>query len=639
MADLDYRDLGLRVGIEIHQRLATREKLFCHCPPIMRHDEPHMWVRRRLRVSYSELGSIDPAARFETLRARVFEYGVYSDTTCEVELDEAPPLPLNREALEVAVEVALMLNMDVVDEVHVMRKIVVDGSNTTGFQRTALVALGSEDSSIDTSEGRVGLSTLCLEEESAYIVETTPSGARYRLDRLGIPLIELATEADIGSPDQAREAALKLGRVLRATGRVQRGIGSIRQDLNVSVEGGARQEIKGVQELDLISEVVRREARRQVSLLEIRDEMASRGLSPSSFEGLDALDVTKLLEGSSSKLVRRALSSGSRALLLPLPGMGGLLGREVQPNRRFGTELSDYAKVFGGVAGILHSDELPGYGITEREVASLYAEAGLDGSDAFVLVLASGERAKLALDAVRKRVAQAAVGVPEETRRALPDGNTAFMRPLPGSARMYPETDVLPVDTGPIVAEVTARGLPEMPDRVVSRLIARYGLTEDLANMLLDDGRISQFERVASSISGLPPRFIASTLTSTLRGLAGEGVDVHRIPDPSLETTLRLVAEGRLAKEAIPEILRRLAEDPDLDPSDLAASLTMSEEELDEVIGRVLEEERDVVMRVGMRAFGRLMGRVMSIVRGRIDGAIVSRKLREAIREAAGDQK
>ncbi|HDI86531.1 MAG TPA: Glu-tRNA(Gln) amidotransferase subunit GatE [Candidatus Korarchaeota archaeon] len=639
LVDLDYRELGLKVGIEIHQRLATREKLFCHCPPFMRHDEPHLWVRRRLRVSYSELGSIDPAARFETLRARVFEYGAYSDSTCEVELDEAPPLPLNLEALEVSIEVALMLNMDVVDEVHVMRKIVVDGSNTTGFQRTALVALGGESSVIETSEGEVRLSTLCLEEESAYIVETTPQGARYRLDRLGIPLIELATEADIRSPDQAREAALKLGRILRATGRVQRGIGSIRQDLNVSIEGGARQEIKGVQELDLISEVVRREALRQVNLLRIRDEMRSRGLSPSSFESAETLDVTELMSDSKSKLVRRALSRGSRVLLLKLHGMGGLLGREVQPNRRFGTELSDYAKVFGGVAGILHSDELPGYGITEQELSSLYGEAGLDRSDAFVLVLASGDKAKLALDAVRRRVAQAALGVPEETRKALPDGNTAFMRPLPGSARMYPETDVLPVVTGPLVREILARGLPEMPDRVISRLVTQYGLTEDLANMLLDDGRIAQFERIVSEISGLSSRFVASTLTSTLRGLAGEGVDVHRIPDSALETTLRLVAEGRLAKEAIPEVFRRLAENPELDPSDLAASLTMSEEELDQIIRRVLEEEREVVQRVGMRAFGRLMGKVMSVVRGRVDGAVVSRKLRAAMEEMVGGQK
>ncbi|HDM92062.1 MAG TPA: Glu-tRNA(Gln) amidotransferase subunit GatE [Candidatus Korarchaeota archaeon] len=621
------------VGIEIHQRLNTSEKLFCHCPPKMRHDDPDVWVRRRLRVSYSELGTIDPAARFETMRARLFEYGAYSDTTCEVELDEAPPLPLNQEALEIAIEVASLLHMDVVDEVHVMRKIVVDGSNTTGFQRTALVALGNANSLIPTSKGDVRVATLCLEEESAYIIETTPEGAKYRLDRLGIPLVEIATEADIHHPAQAREAALYLGRLLRATGRVQRGIGSIRQDLNVSIAEGARQEIKGVQELDLIEEVIRREVLRQVNLLKIRDEMRARGLTPHTFESLETADVTDLLTGSKSKLVRKALSRGARVLMLPLPGMSGLLGMDVQPGRRFGTELSDYAKVFGGVAGILHSDELPGYGIKESEVQSVRSSAGLESSDAFVLVIASPESAKMALNAVRERVAQAAVGVPKETRRALPGGNTAFMRPLPGAARMYPETDVLPVRTTQVVSAVKARGLPERPERVVSRLVSSYGLTQELAEMLLDDGRVALFERIVEEHPTVPVRFLASTLTSTLRGLTREGVNVDNIPERAFHAIAGLISSGKMAKEAVPELLRRLAEEPSLDPVALAESLAMSEEELDSIIQSIIEEESEVIDRVGMRAFGRLMGRVMSVVRGRIDGAIVSEKLRRALEE------
>jgi len=633
VGELNYSDLGLMVGIEIHQRLNTSEKLFCHCPPKMRHDDPDVWVRRRLRVSYSELGTIDPAARFETMRARLFEYGAYSDTTCEVELDEAPPLPLNQEALEIAIEVASLLHMDVVDEVHVMRKIVVDGSNTTGFQRTALVALGNANSLIPTSKGDVRVATLCLEEESAYIIETTPEGAKYRLDRLGIPLVEIATEADIHHPAQAREAALYLGRLLRATGRVQRGIGSIRQDLNVSIAEGARQEIKGVQELDLIEEVIRREVLRQVNLLKIRDEMRARGLTPHTFESLETADVTDLLTGSKSKLVRKALSRGARVLMLPLPGMSGLLGMDVQPGRRFGTELSDYAKVFGGVAGILHSDELPGYGIKESEVQSVRSSAGLESSDAFVLVIASPESAKMALNAVRERVAQAAVGVPKETRRALPGGNTAFMRPLPGAARMYPETDVLPVRTTQVVSAVKARGLPERPERVVSRLVSSYGLTQELAEMLLDDGRVALFERIVEEHPTVPVRFLASTLTSTLRGLTREGVNVDNIPERAFHAIAGLISSGKMAKEAVPELLRRLAEEPSLDPVALAESLAMSEEELDSIIQSIIEEESEVIDRVGMRAFGRLMGRVMSVVRGRIDGAIVSEKLRRALEE------
>jgi len=207
------------------------------------------------------------------------------------------------------------------------------------------------------------------------------------------------------------------------------------------------------------------------------------------------------------------------------------------------------------------------------------------------------------------------------------------MRPLPGAARMYPETDVLPVRTTQVVSAVKARGLPERPERVVSRLVSSYGLTQELAEMLLDDGRVALFERIVEEHPTVPVRFLASTLTSTLRGLTREGVNVDNIPERAFHAIAGLISSGKMAKEAVPELLRRLAEEPSLDPVALAESLAMSEEELDSIIQSIIEEEREVIDRVGMRAFGRLMGRVMSVVRGRIDGAIVSEKLRRALEE------
>lgn len=622
-----YRSVGLRVGLEIHQRLDSH-KLFCKCPSTLRDEDPHQWIRRNLNISYSELGFIDPAAKFESLRKRDFLYGVYYDTTCEIEVDEAPPLPLNEEALGIAIEIALMLNMKPVDEVHVMRKIVVDGSNTTGFQRTALVALRGEKSYIDTSKGKVGLETLCLEEESAFIVESTPEFAKYKLDRLGIPLVEIATSPDIWHPEQAMEAALRIGRILRATGRVQRGIGTIRQDINISIEGGARQEIKGIQELELIPEIVKREVVRQQNLLRIKEELEYRGVRENHFSD-PVEDITDIFLDKKSRIIERAISRGDRVFGMRVRGMRGLIGQEIQPGRRFGTELADYAKVFGGVRGIIHGDELPSYGISDEEVKIIRERLSCQEDDSFVFVFGQKTASLLALDSVRSRLKSAVRGVPSETRRALPDGNTSFMRPMPGSARMYPETDVLPVKTAPIIASI--KRLPRMPEDTVRELVENYKINSELAWELYDDGRVELFKRLVSY--GAPASFTASTLTSTVKMLRREGERVERISEGHLEEIFKLIGEGKLAKEAVPEVLREIARGSFSSVYDYVRSHAISLEELDFVIDSVLERLKDKISERGSRAFGMVMGEVMGVVRGRIDGAIVSERVKKKLEE------
>lgn len=623
----DYKALGLKVGLEIHQRLDSH-KLFCGCPSLMREDEPHDWIMRRLGVSYSELGAVDPAARFESLRNRDFLYGIYYDTTCEVEADEAPPHPLNEEALEISLIIALMLRMSPVDEVHVMRKIVVDGSNTTGFQRTALVALGGEASGIDTKHGRVRMATLCLEEESAYIVESTPERAKYRLDRLGVPLVELATMPDIHDPEQAKEAALKLGRILRATGRVQRGLGTIRQDINVSIEGGARQEIKGVQELDLIPEIIRREVQRQLGLLRLKEELRRRGVKEEDLN-TQIVDLTDVISSTKSSLISRALSKGKRVYGIRAKGFEGLIGMELQPGRRFGTELADYAKVFGGVRGIIHGDELPGYGISEEEVGKIRERLKCEEGDSFVLVIGTRKAAKMALESVRERMKQALRGVPNETRRVLSDGNTAFMRPMPGSARMYPETDVMPVKVKSILERI--KELPPMPDDLVKKLVDKYDLTEELAWELFDDGKVDLFKRLISY--KVPKRFLASMLVSMVRSLRREGEPVDSLRDEHFEGIAKLLGEGSLAKEAVPEVLRGLARGKYSSPEEYVRENRISVQELDKIVDKAILRLAERVKEKGERAFGMLMGEVMKEVRGKIDGSIVSERVKKKLEE------
>ncbi|MEM4896030.1 MAG: Glu-tRNA(Gln) amidotransferase subunit GatE, partial [Ignisphaera sp.] len=396
----DYRALGLRVGLEIHQQLNTRSKLFCNCTTSIVGDEvlkKSPSFTRFLRATRSELGEIDIAAAFEFQRQRLFEYITPVGASCLVELDEEPPHPLNREALAIAIAVARAMNSMIVDEVHVMRKIVIDGSNTTGFQRTAIVALGGY---VSDEEGSIGIQTIAIEEDAARKISESGGSVVYGLDRLGIPLIEISTAPDIRTPQQAKRVAEKIGLMLRFTGRVKRGIGTIRQDLNLSIEGSPKIEVKGVQKLELIPKVIEEEVRRLVGLRIIQDELVRRGATVDEIAIQKPVDVTDIVAGSRGRIVSEVIRGGGRAYAIKLPKFSGILGVELQHNRRFGTELADYTRQWAGVRGIIHSDELPGYGIDEDVVGGISKALNAGELDAFVVVVDVAERALKALDVI-----------------------------------------------------------------------------------------------------------------------------------------------------------------------------------------------------------------------------------------------
>jgi glutamyl-tRNA(Gln) amidotransferase subunit E len=263
------------VGLEIHQQLATSTKLFCPCP-IVKSEELPLSFERRLRPTQSEMGQIDAAAIFEFNKGRVNVYKWNPESACLVEADEEPPHPLNAEAMGTGFLIAQMLGSRAVDEVHVMRKIVIDGSNTSGFQRTAILALGG---TLHVEGARVGVQTITVEEDSSRVLKEGAQAKEYALDRLGVPLVEIALDHVVGVPEHVEAVALSLGRSLRSTGRVARGQGTIRQDLNVSLLGGQVVEVKGVQKLNLIAKVVRYEATRQMGLVKIAEEIKRRGIN------------------------------------------------------------------------------------------------------------------------------------------------------------------------------------------------------------------------------------------------------------------------------------------------------------------------------------------------------------------------
>jgi len=612
---MDYKKAGLVAGIEIHQQLDTKEKLFCHCPTTLREIAEHNGeFARYLRATVSEMGEIDRAAKEEMKSDRKFLYYAY-DTTCLVENDEEPPAPMNEEALSVCLTIGKMFGMTPVPQVHTMRKLVIDGSNTSGFQRTALVALNGKLPNGGEIE------TICLEEEACQRVKDEV----FSLDRLGIPLIEITTSPCMHTPEDVQKMAEYIGMVLRSTGKVKRGIGTIRQDVNISIAAGARVEIKGVQELDLIAEVVRREVQRQTNLLAIRDELKNRGAHIGQTTGTD---VTALFKETKSAVLKKA----KKIHAIVLPGFAGLVGREIQPERRLGSEMSDYAKKCG-VGGIFHTDELPAYGVTAEEVAMIRSHLKAGENDC--VIIASGSAEKQAACAIAQVVTRATIAlsdkpVPEETRKMLESGSTAYMRPLPGAARMYPETDVLPVmidDT-----RWNAVVVPELLTARAERFTQEYGIELPYALQLAGSDKLPLFEQAVKE--GIKAKLAAFTILSTATELRRDGVDTKKIPDQVYLAAWHAVEDGKAAREAIPEIFRSIAAGSTFEESLGKLAPAVSREELEAIVRKIIAERSDFVAQKGKGALGPLMGVVMAEVRGSVDGKLVSEVLRKEIERA-----
>ena len=627
---IDYTKIGLKIGLEIHQQLDTTEKLFCSCKPELFKEEPEITFLRRLRPTQSELGQVDPAAFFEFQKGVKILYEANRETSCLVEMDEEPPHNLNREAVEIALTVALMDNAKPANEIHVMRKTVIDGSNTTGFQRTCIIAL---DGNIDVDEKKIPIQLVALEEDAARKTGEEEGGRviRYRIDRLGIPLIEVTTAPVLYSPQEAEKTALTIGRILRATGKVKRGLGTIRQDLNISIPNGALNEIKGVQELELVSKVIEYEVQRQLNLLKIRDELKKQGLNESEVKD-EFKDVTTVFEKTKCKVIKKTLDENKKVLAVKLPRFANLLKTELTTGIRLGTEMADRAHFWGRVGGVFHTDELPAYGITTEEVGQLRHSIKAGEQDAVVLVADNMENATDALRAVTERARETLKGVPEETRGANPDGTTRYMRPRPGAARMYPETDVPPIQvTEDYLTRLKSR-LPELPAQKMTRLMKEYGLNQKLAKQVLDSEYSQLFETVVRETK-VSPTVVAATLTETFKGLRREGIEIEGVSDGQILELFRLINAGKAAKEAIPDIVCWLTKHEDASVKDALENLglgMLSEAELNSIIDDLLRENKNLAEK-GKDAFSALMGLTMKKVRGRANAETVAQVLKKKL--------
>jgi Glu-tRNA(Gln) amidotransferase subunit E-like FAD-binding protein len=475
--EINYQEIGFKCGIEIHQQLETN-KLFCNCPSIVRDENPDIFFVRKLRAVVGETGEIDAAALHEHKKSKTFNYESCSTSCCLVEMDEEPPHNVNEHALHTVLMVAKLLSAKIVDEVHFMRKTVIDGSNVGGFQRTALVAF---DGYIETSKGKVGIPTICLEEEAAKKIRDTDESTTYRLDRLGIALVEIGTDASIQDAEHAKEVATQLGMILRSTERVKRGLGTIRQDVNVSIKGGNRIEIKGFQDLRSIPKVIEHEVKRHISLLK------------------------------------------------------------------------------------------------------------------------SGKK------------------VEKEVRKAEPDFTTSFMRPMPGAARMYPETDVRTIRITKQMLDMIK--IPELVTEKAVKLEQKYKLNADTASEIVKTG--IEFESYAAKYKNVEAMTIARVLMEVPKELKSRlNLDASKLHDKDYHEVLEYLDTGKISKEAVIEILSKKIKGEKID---LKHFETVDSKEVEAEVKKLIKEKPGLTV-------GGYMGLLMAKYRGKVDGKVLSSLLHKHVK-------
>ncbi len=643
---LDPASLNLKVGLEIHQQLATKSKLFCNCSCEESKEYDRSFLRK-LRPTQSELGAYDPAAMFEFSKMHTVEYQAALGSSCLVEADEEPPHDVSKEALETALIFSLGLHSKVMDEIHVMRKIVIDGSNTTGFQRTMLVASGGY---LDIAGKRVGVQSICLEEDAAKLIGDDKGVRKFGLDRLGVPLVEIALEPVTGRPSEIMQVALTLGRFLRASKRVARGLGSIRQDINISVQNGAVVEVKGVQQLDQLVKVIEYEIRRQHGLIVIAQKLKERNVDIKKV-GDRIEDVSDVLgNAASSRIVKKILEGGGVIIAIKAPGFAGMIGFEPYKDVRLGRELGKLVK-FYDIDGIFHSDELPNYGITEEEVAAVKQRLQMNDSDAFVILGGPNDKVRFASDAIIQRLKASVDGVPAETRAATPEGNTVFLRPRPGVARMYPETDILAIAITDSTLVSLADKPPRQWDEIVDSLAEKYNLNRKLASEIFDSEYLDVFEEIAS-ITKVQPTFIASKLTEDLTRLQRQGLDASVLTDQVIKEVFTRLDRGSITKESVVLIFEKLMKNEpnivkivnkqinvnvgeDMEAKivnaaiEAVGAISISDEELSKGLDRIIRNNMAMIKEKGANALSTLMGRAMAEYRGKANGQKVNAMLKD----------
>lgn len=536
--------MKVKCGFEWHVQVNSG-KLFCRCTPRIHEEEKADFETvRLLRPSFGESGKIDKSAAFEGETAKKMRYKVFLDSDCLVDLDEEPPHAPDKAALQVAFQMANALDASIFKRLVFMRKTIVDGSNTTGFQRTAIVGL---DGKFDVGKEHIGIASIAIEEDSARKETEDPNSVTYKLDRLGMPLIEIATNVIDTDENGAKAIALAFGRFTRLF-NVKRGIGTIRQDVNISIEGGSRVELKGFQNVREMDKAILNEARRQTSLVKIKKDKSYL------FENVSSIrlyDLGELLVETQSHILKNALQARKSVFGTRLKGFKDLLGTELTENKRFGTEIGDYLRAKDG-SGIIHSDELPAYGITEKEKKEIATRLDCAEDDTFLFSICEISQEKKIEEDIKMRIKELLSGVPSEVRMVNADNSTSFLRPLGGKDRMYVETDLPIIEVDKELLSKAAEYSGFNADVIKDK----YGLSEEFLDLLIGVNKLHQAIKTHEKTK-LPFNTIISVLVEDYRYIKRKfGFDLK---DSDMENVLSRIAKGEIAKDSSRFIFEGLA--------------------------------------------------------------------------------
>ena len=629
MEEFLIKNVGVKVGLEIHQQLATNKKLFCNCNPIET-DEYSIKFQRKLRASKSELGEFDPAALFESTKSKTIMYYANNESSCLVEQDEEPPHELDKDAKKISLIISSALKSNIFSEIYPMRKTVIDGSNTTGFQRTMLVSQGGF---FDVGEIKIGVQSICLEEDAAKNLGDEGSVRKFGLERLGIPLVEIATEPFEVELTDIKKIALSLGRILRSTKKVKRGLGSIRQDVNVSIKDGCGVviEVKGVQQLDQLEKVVEYEAKRQHGLLKISKKIQENNWI---YDKKDSKDITELFSECKSKIIQSALKKNQKIMAITFRNMAGIFGYSPYEGIRLGKEVAELVRFFG-IGGVFHSDELPNYGVEETDLEKLKKFSEINKNDAFLILASPEEKILTIIDQIILRIEHIKNhGIPIDTRLATQSGETKFLRPRPGAARMYPETDIPPIIITNEELSEAKNNIPKSWDDSIKELETKYGINPQLAEQIFDSRYIVLFEKIIEKIK-TNPTFVASILCSTITNLERSGLKSDLLKNDEIFKLFGLLEDGKIAKESIEIIFESIMSGKSNSTEEAmknASIESINEEEIEKIIVDIIDKNEGIIKNQKERAVGPLMGIVMKELRGKASGEIINRLLLKNIK-------
>lgn len=629
----DYDRIGFMSGLEVHQQLLTKKKLFCRCPAGIYHDDENFdaEVIRHMRPTLSELGEYDGTALMEFKTRKNIIYRINNENACTYEVDDTPPFLIDEEALEIALEITILSKFNVVGEVHITRKQYLDGSIPTGFQRTAILGVEGE---IQLRNKKVRLIQLSIEEDSCREISDIGHWRIYKTDRLGMPLIETVTYPDMVNPDEVMEACDYIRFLNRSTGKVRTGNGAGRQDVNVSCRGGTRVEIKGVAHTKWIPELTHNECFRQWSLLLIKDELLKRVENPKNWKissaelDYDAFEI-------SNQDILDAKQKGEKLYAVNLPHFKGILSHFTQPEKMFADEISERLKVIACIEKphMVHTETFnPTISDKDIEIIRLKLESDVD-KDAIIVFWGSEDDIQTALETIEERCQMAFEGVPNETRKSFEDGTTIFERVLPGADRMYPDTDSKPIPLAEEYIQKLSQNIPKDISERINQMID-WGIPEDTYTYILSKNLYPLIDDIVNNLE-LNPKQIGTFLGHTLKFIEGQYEAGYDFNYEKIIDLIKFTKDNNIHFSLIRKMLPIMYEHPKMDFDSILATIKFKKKSEEEIIEQIdfLVEKFDKTARKKTRdnALNWIMGQLRPAAEGNVCLTELQTKVAEKI--------